>query len=527
MTNQVARVWSAFQEAIFSLILSFVPALVARKPLSAGESRNLVVLARAGCAKTSTAVEVVSRLPNTLRILMCAFNKSIARELGDRLNAEHIHSRTLNSIGFSVVRKRFPNIKVDAEKTQAHAYAALTAGGFLNEFGAVDGTDVSMVCKLVSLAKSQLAAGREDVARIAEEFRLGDADSRLSSRALVDVACDTLNRCIDDVARIDLDDQVFFPYYFNIFCAWYDVVVVDEAQDMTPAQLSLARRLCRKTGSIIVIGDDRQAIYGWRGADKGAMSRMARELNAPVLTLPVSYRCPRVVVQAVQPIVPDFQAAPNALEGAIEHTNSDNLLSMLRPGDVVISRKNAPLMPMCLQLLAAGIPATVKGRDVAAKLASLVKRAKGKTVDEMLSWLTRWSEKEVARLTRTQAPASKVDEVSDTVAAILAIAAVCKTKADVLARIDAMFSADDSLDSEAARNRFVVLTSTHKGKGLEWQNVAVLADTYFLKNGDRAEEENLWYVALTRTQKTLRVVSDKTGTWEAIDARISGARATA
>ena len=53
----------------------------------------------------------------------------------------------------------------------------------------------------------------------------------------------------------------------------YDLVVVDEFQDMTRANLDLIRVLAGDRASVVAIGDDDQSIYGFRGADPGLMVR--------------------------------------------------------------------------------------------------------------------------------------------------------------------------------------------------------------------------------------------------------------
>src|ERR1700722_14093130 len=47
----------------------------------------------------------------------------------------------------------------------------------------------------------------------------------------------------------------------------FDHVLVDEFQDTNHVQYRLVRRLSRLSGSITVVGDEDQSIYGWRGAD--------------------------------------------------------------------------------------------------------------------------------------------------------------------------------------------------------------------------------------------------------------------
>jgi superfamily I DNA/RNA helicase len=53
-------------------------------------------------------------------------------------------------------------------------------------------------------------------------------------------------------------------------------------------------------------------------------------------------------------------------------------------------------------------------------------------------------------------------------------------------------------------NNKVIFSTTHKAKGLERDRVFVLANTY--RHGCGGEEDNLWYVAITRARSELFLV---------------------
>jgi DNA helicase-2/ATP-dependent DNA helicase PcrA len=46
-----------------------------------------------------------------------------------------------------------------------------------------------------------------------------------------------------------------------------DVMFVDEAQDLSPLQWAVVRKLCDSADRVYIAGDDDQAIYRWAGAD--------------------------------------------------------------------------------------------------------------------------------------------------------------------------------------------------------------------------------------------------------------------
>lgn len=69
----------------------------------------------------------------------------------------------------------------------------------------------------------------------------------------------------------------------------FDVVFVDEAQDLSPIQWEMVHQIARKSGQVYVAGDDDQAIYRWAGADVDQFIR----LGGKVEVLGQSYRIPR------------------------------------------------------------------------------------------------------------------------------------------------------------------------------------------------------------------------------------------
>ena len=68
---------------------------------------------------------------------------------------------------------------------------------------------------------------------------------------------------------------------------------------------------------MFVIGDDKQAIYGFCGADSGSLFRLKDELDAKVLHLTKTFRCGKAIVEEAKQFVPDFQAAQTNCDGVI------------------------------------------------------------------------------------------------------------------------------------------------------------------------------------------------------------------
>jgi hypothetical protein len=198
-----------------------------------------------------------------------------------------------------------------------------------------------------------------------------------------------------------------------------------------------------------------------------------------------------------QTLVPQIEAAPSAEEGLVEEMSINQLETKVRPGDFILSRVNAPLIKWCLALLKARIPANIQGRDMGKSLFALVKKSKANDVDTFLSWLADYQAMEVERLVKAKRDSSVVDDKVD---CLRVLCEGTRSLADVKDNIDKLFKDGNDHDR-------VILSSTHKAKGLERDRVFMLRDTYRPSKG--TEEANLTYVAYTRAKRELYLVAGK------------------
>jgi superfamily I DNA/RNA helicase len=123
-------------------------------------------------------------------------------------------------------------------------------------------------------------------------------DEGWTVEVVADIAMKAMDYACEKDGTLDFDDMIFVPLRNGWVRAKYELVIIDEAQDMNASQLMLAMKVCKKGGRIAVVGDDRQAIYGFRGADSNSLDRLKGELVAHELGLTITYRCPKTVVAA-------------------------------------------------------------------------------------------------------------------------------------------------------------------------------------------------------------------------------------
>jgi superfamily I DNA/RNA helicase len=468
--------WSPLQLAIFEDI--------------AHGSGHTVVIARAGSSKTTTLVEGVKYIPKNCKNLFVAFNKNIAEELKDKLPS-YVEARTMHSLGYAAVRERFGKVALDPEKTFNLAQQYLESQGIKKQAKYAIETTFSLK-RTVGLCKGYLYDTPSKIDILMDDF---DIDCGLLDRDdFLKAVCQLLRRGKEMVNVIDYDEMIYFPYVYNLPTPKFDRVFIDEEQDFNGGQIHLALKACKADGRVLACADDRQALYSWRGADSKAVDNIVKKLNAKILPLSVSYRCAKNIISLAQEIVPDIEHAPWAVDGLVEEADEDRFLTKVKPGDFILSRINAPIIKYCLQLLKAGTPANILGRDVGASLAYMIKRSEAKTIPAFLKWLDRWKTAEVKRLREKNRSAIIV---LDKVQCLEGLCENVKTIDDVLENIKRLFNDGD----DSTR---VILSTVHRAKGLERNRVWLLMNTF--RFGDTVEEKNIEYVGITRAKTELYLV---------------------
>lgn len=499
------RNWSAEQTTIFGWF--------------SDGANHLVVSAFAGTGKTTTIIEGVKRAPER-SILICAFSKIIAEELQARIGSGHGHivAKTLHAIGFACVRNFRERIKVEFGNGRADDLAQRVCGN------AAPSAIVKLVSKLHTkgreIAPHAVAMG--DLTAIAVTFECEpDEQWERSSfgRDYVErkaLEAMELASQVRDGDTIDGSDMIFLPVRNGWLTQQFDMVVVDEAQDMTTAQLEIAQGVLRTGGRIAVVGDRHQAIFGFRGADSGSLDRLKAELGARELGLTTTYRCGRAIVAVAQGWVPAFTAGEANPDGRVGELHTALLVAAAGPGDFILSRVNAPLVGIAMQLLRAGKRARVAGRDIGKGLTALVRKLKATSVPDLLRKLSAWETREIdrlrARLTgvtngKRAAIEAKIEAIRDQAEMMAALADGARNVAEVEARVEQLFADPDGTGVRG----MVTCSSVHRSKGLEADRVFILRDT--LRSGT-PEEENISYVAVTRAKSELVWVSDTIGAEE-------------
>ena len=408
-------------------------------------------------------------------------------------------------------------------------------------------SDIRELCRLVGLAKTTLTSGAESIKKLASEYGFEFSDyTTIDNAATWAAECMAWNQKGPGVAQarkpgrtprgqrptfiekraITFDDQLWLPIVNNWELPKYDLVMVDEAQDLSAARRELVKRSLKPGGRVIAVGDRFQAIYGFAGASVDSLPELIEELGAEVLPMTYTRRCASSIVTEAQNVDSNIQieALPEASEGIVDELNIKNILDTVKPGDVVISRTNAPLVSLFFKLAKTGKPAVMLGKDFASQLAYRIKSWRSQAQSEGIvfdghymlnannSAFTAYVEKLGEGNAQQKDKARDMKEIIEALCEDLPLDDT-QTPETVITRLYKTFSQDNAKDEKKA----VVLSSTHKFKGAERDRVFLMIETYSPgdgrsnRPGEAQEETNLLYVGITRARKHLTYVTGVKG----------------
>ena len=481
-----------------------------------------VVKATAGAGKTSTLLAVAAQLDPATKACFLAFGRDaaaeLARKLPDRVAAMTVHSLGRSTLARALGTRRKRLGAVDRWKYRRllrAAFEELPAGSRPGPAGLAECEEY--LTGLLGLARLHLvAAGDDDAlgelalrhAIVPPEPELLPLAHRLFWRVLERGVAQALDQGI-----CDFTDMLYLPVTQGMQPVRFDFVCVDEAQDYSAAALAFTRQLVDTAadGRLLFVGDPRQSIYGFAGADALAMERIVTETNATVLPLSITYRCPRSHVELARLLAPEIEAGPTAGEGRVFWIHDRVLERWAREGDMIICRANAPLVKTCLLLARAGLRAHVRGRDLERQLLDLCSRALEGGSSDLIARLDAYEARERARAQRSAGSAALPviearRDLYDCLRHLLLRpgAGVTSSPAGLRELIATTF---------AQQERSVVLSTIHRAKGLEADRIILLYPElmpapYARTSHSLLGEAAVQFVALTRARCDLVFVSE-------------------
>ena len=450
--------------------------------------------------KTFTLCKLAEMTPPIKSSIFLAFNKSIAEELGQRL-PRTVKAQTLHSCALSSLFKAFSlNFSLSDSKNFNLAKEKMEFKGVHPK--RIPGI-IMKVCKLYDLMRFNLVPDNIEAIIVLGERYGEEADEELAKRA---IELRMLNKRIADnyflnggggKLPMDFTDMLYYAtqYVHKEYFKQYNVVMVDEIQDLSPLQYQLIKMLKTPRGRLVGVGDEKQAIYGFQGSNLDTLNAIKNAPNTVTLPLSMTYRCARDIVDEACKVFPDgIVAAPGAEKGFV----GEGAFTDAEEGDFILCRNNAPLVEAFITLLRKGKKCTILGKEFGDELVSLID-----SVDDvwglekiLLDLEEKLSKKGLKNPTKTEA----YDKVNEKVNVLLSLY-------EYFGSLDKVRSVIYDIFVENA-SRGIILSTIHKSKGLEADRVfflepGLIPSKYAVTELAVYAEKCLKFVGITRARKEL------------------------
>ena len=448
-----------------------------QKDIISETSKRIEVQAGPGTGKTTLSIEY-AKANISSRILYLVYSEPSKRAARGRFPSNvEVHSshsfafheigvlydtKLINNIKVHHILERFPDIEEKQDDPAAFAFSVL---------GLIESFSLSAISEFEDLG----------IEGEAVEYAKTFFEESVTPESTTPISHDILLKLY---------------YIFNEdLTAKYDIIIIDEYQDMTPVVSGLVSRF---EGRILMIGDNNQRIYGFRGG-RGLISG-----ERPIKkSLTYSFRfgteialMANVILWKMKNISPE--------DYMLTGVGNDEIVESISGQRTFISRTNATLIEAAISEHRKGNKVYINGgvsgvKKEAVDIYNLMIGNKEAIKNPWIKKFKNYYSFKVYAQNSGDMEAKYVVNLIDKYGSDFG---------DVLKVLDIV-------SCGSAEGAPTILTTAHKAKGLEWNSVEIaddFADLYSkadkLKNDVDVEELNLLYVAVTRGIRELKLNKD-------------------
>jgi DNA helicase-2/ATP-dependent DNA helicase PcrA len=526
------------------------------------DAAPLAVIAAAGSGKTTVLTRRIARRiadgsAHASHVLVLTFTREAAGELRRRLHRLDPDRRDLTSIESGTFHAVALRLLADRATAQGRA-APVIAPDRARLIREITTETKRRIDPMALLADIDWARARRlHVSQLASASRRAKRRTSADPDTVADLwrRYDELKHRrgvvdFDDVLEGLLDALTRDPTFAEVVRWRFRHLFVDEAQDLNPLQFEVLEQIRAGRPDLCLVGDPRQAIYGWNGSDPTLLARIDERLpGITIVRLTGNHRCTPPIVRAGiaaltgAGVVDDTRShrpdgRPVRVVECASDTDEATTVAQLARGLVqrhgarhvaVLARTNDQLGELGAALAAVGVRAeTVTARGAAGPLERAISEATRTTSREALA---AWVEG-VWAVEHDAAPSGApiVVPLGRAGAAAAAAAATSAARRAVAEVADRYLSSgapgslrewieahqpfvDEADDDDGA----VALATFHGAKGREWRGVVVTGVEVGLvphsgtaSDEQREEEARLLHVAVTRAADDLVVTAAAT-----------------
>ena len=271
----------------------------------------LLVLAGAGSGKTRVITQKIAYLIQECgfaprEIAAITFTNKAAREMQERVsqllvgvNSKGLTIATFHSLGMQILRQ-------EAEVL-----------GYKKQFSILDSSDSYKILSdiLATTDKQLLRKTQWQISSWKNAFLTPDQAKANADEELTHAAAKVYQiyqQTLKAYQAVDFDDLIklpveLFEQHPEVLNKWQHklkYLLIDEYQDTNACQYKLVRLLTGVEGNFTAVGDDDQAIYGWRGADVENLRQLTQDFTRlKVIKLEQNYRSTVRILRAANQVI--------------------------------------------------------------------------------------------------------------------------------------------------------------------------------------------------------------------------------
>ncbi len=298
---------------------------------------SLLVLAGAGSGKTRV---ITFRILNLLRnkdvppenILGVTFTNKAAKEMKERINklaGKYVRGLTISTFHSFGVRILRENIDLLKYKNNFNIYDANDQKNIVNSiFNEMHidkkALNINLTLKHISLAKNSNQAIKFLNEIENDEYRL-----------LITNIYKRYQEILKNYNSVDFDDLIILPIKIlkkfkevkNKYQKQYKYVLVDEYQDTNNIQYQFLKQILNKEKNICVVGDDDQAIYGFRGSKVEHILKFEKDFPSTItINLTKNYRSTQNILHAANELIKNNKARHKKIIKSTKKTGNKILI---------------------------------------------------------------------------------------------------------------------------------------------------------------------------------------------------------
>ena len=271
----------------------------------------LLVLAGAGSGKTRVITQKIAYLIQECgyspkEIAAITFTNKAAREMQERVsqllsgtNIKGLTIATFHSLGMQILRQ-------EAEVL-----------GYKKQFSILDSSDSYKILsdilattdkQLLRKTQWQISAWKNAFLTPDQAKATADEDLTVAAAKVYQIYQQTLKAYqavdFDDLIKLPVELFEQHPEVLNKWQHKLKYLLIDEYQDTNTCQYKLVKLLTGAQGYFTAVGDDDQAIYGWRGADVENLRQLTEDFSRlKVIKLEQNYRSTVRILRAANQVI--------------------------------------------------------------------------------------------------------------------------------------------------------------------------------------------------------------------------------